>query len=90
LPGIPLFDNRKPLRGTLPSAFVPRPYRQRGYAARHWTNMKSKIHYDHKKTQLLCPSASGASTPKSSPNWKPEPCGLSREELRKIVARIMG
>lgn len=52
--------------------------------------MKSNIQYDHKKTQPLGPSASGASLPKSSPNWKPEPCGLSREELRKIVARIMG
>ncbi|GLS21038.1 hypothetical protein GCM10007874_40550 [Labrys miyagiensis] len=26
----------------------------------------------------------------SDPNWKPEPCGLSREELRKIVAEILG
>jgi hypothetical protein len=23
-------------------------------------------------------------------NWKPEPCGLTREELRKIVAEILG
>jgi hypothetical protein len=52
--------------------------------------MKSKIHYDHKKTPPPGPTASGMSLPKSSPNWKPEPCGLSREELRKIVARIMG
>jgi len=28
--------------------------------------------------------------PKSDPNWKPQPCGLSREELRAIVAEIMG
>ncbi|WNJ88852.1 hypothetical protein [Bosea sp. 685] len=27
---------------------------------------------------------------KSDPNWKPEPCGLTRAELRKIVADIMG
>ncbi|MEN5084553.1 hypothetical protein ABE438_18885 [Bosea sp. TWI1241] len=27
---------------------------------------------------------------KACPNWKPEPCGLSRDELRAIVARIMG
>mgnify|MGYP001043683565 FL=1 len=52
--------------------------------------MKSKIHYDHNKTQSPGPSASGTSLPKASPNWKPEPCGLSRAELRKIVARIMG
>ncbi|WP_139163544.1 hypothetical protein [Bosea robiniae] len=65
-------------------------YRQRGYAARHWNDMKSKIRHDHNKTQPPGPSASGPSLPKSAPNWKPEPCGLSREELRRIVARIMG
>jgi hypothetical protein len=27
---------------------------------------------------------------RADPNWKPEPCGLSREELRKIVAEILG
>lgn len=27
---------------------------------------------------------------KSDPNWKPEPCGLTRAELRKIVADILG
>lgn len=27
---------------------------------------------------------------KSDPNWKPEPCGLTREELRKLVAEILG
>jgi len=27
---------------------------------------------------------------KSHPDWKPQPCGLSREELRKIVAEILG
>jgi hypothetical protein len=27
---------------------------------------------------------------KSDANWKPEPCGLTREELRKIVAEILG
>jgi hypothetical protein len=31
------------------------------------------------------------STPaKSDPNWKPQPCGLTREELRAIVAEMMG
>jgi hypothetical protein len=28
--------------------------------------------------------------PKSNPNWKPQPCGFSREEIRKIVAEMMG
>ena len=27
---------------------------------------------------------------KSDPAWKPEPCGLSREEIRKIVADLLG
>ncbi|MEZ2409067.1 hypothetical protein AB6806_19870 [Bosea sp. RCC_152_1] len=26
----------------------------------------------------------------SDPNWKPQPCGLTREELREIVAEILG
>lgn len=52
--------------------------------------MKSKTPYDHQKTKALGHSAPRTSVPKSSPNWKPEPCGLSREELRKIVAQIMG
>lgn len=30
------------------------------------------------------------SPPLASPGWKPQPCGLSREELRKIVAEILG
>lgn len=29
-------------------------------------------------------------TPRSDPNWKPQPCGLTREELRKIVEEILG
>jgi hypothetical protein len=27
---------------------------------------------------------------KSSPDWKPEPCGLSREEVRRIIAEQLG
>jgi hypothetical protein len=27
---------------------------------------------------------------KSSPDWKPQPCGLSRSELREIVGEILG
>jgi hypothetical protein len=42
-------------------------------------------------TQLR-PDTTNNTTPtqKSDPNWKPQPCGLSREELRKIVAEILG
>lgn len=28
--------------------------------------------------------------PKADPNWKPQPCGFSREELRAIVAEMLG
>lgn len=27
---------------------------------------------------------------KSAPDWKPQPCGLSREELRRIVRKMLG
>lgn len=27
---------------------------------------------------------------RSSPDWKPEPCGLSREEVRRIIAEQLG
>jgi hypothetical protein len=29
-------------------------------------------------------------TPKSDPAWKPEPCGLTREERCKIIADLLG
>jgi hypothetical protein len=45
----------------------------------------------HPATQTRQPqTATPAAAVKSCPNWKPEPCGLSRDELRAIVARIMG
>lgn len=28
--------------------------------------------------------------PKAKKAWQPEPCGLSREELRKIIAEQLG
>ncbi|CAN7337948.1 hypothetical protein [Bosea sp. LjRoot237] len=28
--------------------------------------------------------------PKSAPDWKPQPCGLSRQELRRIVKKMLG
>jgi hypothetical protein len=52
--------------------------------------MKSTTEYERPTTQCLGASASLPLPPKSSLDWKPEPCGLSRAELRKIVARIMG
>jgi hypothetical protein len=31
-----------------------------------------------------------ATSKKCDPAWKPEPCGLTREELRKIVVDLLG
>jgi len=52
--------------------------------------MKNTTRYEHKNTKRVTPSASRPLPPKSLPGWKPESCGLSREELREIVAQIMG
>jgi hypothetical protein len=27
---------------------------------------------------------------RSAPDWKPQPCGLSRQELRRIVKKMLG
>jgi hypothetical protein len=58
--------------------------------ARHWIDMKNKTRHEHETTDSVTLSPTRPSPPKSSPNWKPQPCGLSREELREIVAQIMG
>jgi hypothetical protein len=42
-----------------------------------------------KKTAHSTPTTSHTTTPASA-GWRPQPCGLSREELRAIVAEIMG
>lgn len=52
--------------------------------------MKSITQNDKKKPQRLPASAMQPLRPKSIPDWKPEPCGLSRKELREIVAEILG
>jgi hypothetical protein len=41
------------------------------------------------------PKAPAVSRPKNPPakaaaNWKPQPCGFSREELRAILDEVMG
>jgi hypothetical protein len=28
--------------------------------------------------------------PRAAPDWKPQPCGLSRQELRRIVRKMLG
>lgn len=35
-------------------------------------------------------SAPKTNTRKAAPDWKPQPCGLSRSELREIVGDILG
>lgn len=42
-----------------------------------------------KKTAHTKPATSHNANLASS-DWRPQPCGLSREELRAIVAKIMG
>jgi hypothetical protein len=41
-------------------------------------------------TNAAMTNAAKTAPRKSDPNWKPEPCGLTRAELRKIVAEILG
>lgn len=31
-----------------------------------------------------------AMQPRAAADWKPQPCGLSREELRRIVRKMLG
>jgi hypothetical protein len=52
--------------------------------------MTHKARHEYKKTQHLDASASPPPAAKSSPAWKPQSCGLSRAELREIVAQVMG
>ncbi|WP_157733093.1 hypothetical protein [Bosea sp. AS-1] len=52
--------------------------------------MNNKTQDKYQKTQQNAASAPRPLPPKSSPDWKPQACGLSREELREIVAQIMG
>lgn len=42
------------------------------------------------KTQVPTVETKDASPRKPAPNWKPQPCGLTREELRKIVEEVLG
>ncbi|MCU4178105.1 hypothetical protein [Bosea sp. BH3] len=52
--------------------------------------MKNKTQHQQAKAQWDDAAARRALPPKSPPNWAPQPCGLSREELREIVAEMMG
>jgi hypothetical protein len=52
--------------------------------------MKNKTRHEHENIRNVSLSPSRPSPAKASPGWKPQPCGLTREELREIVAQIMG
>ena len=55
-------------------------------------------HIIHTKTNNAHPrfspthprSAPKTNTRKAAPDWKPQPCGLTRRELRQIVGEILG
>jgi hypothetical protein len=36
------------------------------------------------------PNVRKTNTRKAAPDWKPQPCGLTRSELREIVGEILG
>lgn len=42
------------------------------------------------ETRRVADAIATTLTPKSAPDWKPEPCGLSRQELRRIVRKMLG
>lgn len=52
--------------------------------------MKNTVQHQQAKAQRAAAAARQTLPPKSPPDWAPQPCGLSREELREIVAQIMG
>lgn len=54
--------------------------------------MKDIDKKDAGAAQALCSLKTTAATAplKSEPNWQPEPCGLTRAELRKIIAEQLG
>ncbi len=59
---------------------------------RPWIKMNTNTQPKMASTQPrpLHDMAAKLAPPKADPAWKPQPCGLSREELRKIVAEILG
>jgi hypothetical protein len=54
------------------------------------STMKNTVQHEQAKTQRAAAGARQTLPPKSPPDWTPQPCGLSRQELREIVAQIMG
>jgi hypothetical protein len=53
-----------------------------------WNPMNKSKLYTTQRTQAA--SASGPSKSDNTSAWKPEPCGLTREDLRRIVIEMVG
>jgi hypothetical protein len=62
----------------------------RARASGSWTQMQNVQSLNPSKYPIPAATTKAASPRKSDPNWKPQPCGLTREELRKIVEEILG
>jgi DNA topoisomerase VI subunit B len=52
--------------------------------------MQERIELKSPKTARVANAIAKTLPPKSAPDWKPQPCGLSRQELRRIVKKMLG
>jgi hypothetical protein len=52
--------------------------------------MQETIDLKSPATRRVADAIANTLPPKSAPDWKPQPCGLSREELRRIVKKMLG
>ncbi len=61
--------------------------------------MQTSIRLTSPETVRVATAIAKTTTPKTTmpprfetaaPDWKPQPCGLSRQELRRIVRKILG
>lgn len=52
--------------------------------------MQDSIELKSTKTGRVANAIAETLPPKSAPDWKPQPCGLSRQELRRIVRKMLG
>lgn len=51
--------------------------------------MQETIDLKSPATRRVADAIANTLPPKSAPDWKPQPC-LSREELRRIVKKMLG
>lgn len=52
--------------------------------------MQDSIELKSPETGRVATAIAETLPPKSAPDWKPQPCGLSRQELRRIVRKMLG